>query len=75
MFWSSNGWRCRNHSFHFCKVYVSLTARILTGVVVSQLEHERKNPEMLLDGPLDQFPFPGYSLGALIAKGGKHKDD
>lgn len=44
MFWSSNGWRSRNHSFHFCKVYVSLTARILTRVVVSQLEHERRKP-------------------------------
>lgn len=42
MFWSSNCWRSRNHSFHFCKVYVSLTARILPRVIVSQLEHKRK---------------------------------
>lgn len=50
MFWGSNCWRCRNHSFYFCKVYVSLAACILTRIIVSQLDNKRQKPSDLLFG-------------------------
>lgn len=74
MFWGSNCWRSRNHSFYFCKVYVSLTACILTRIIVSQLDDMRKNnPNMLFRWTFHFFPFPGYNLGAWRGNGGRHK--